>query len=426
MTIGNVGAGSGSSKVDGNRWTKGTDSSGAVYRPVNVEEGQGLNRNVSGASSTAPVEQVTPVTPNTEKKEAPKPPERISRQISEADISDQLIKLQLPLTKDNRSLVMTMLQQGIPVSRNNFDLIASIKNGASGHANDVVSAAIATSKGLAETPRAVDILSGFLNQNSTLSKQLIVMREAMQELLSGVKFQEGILSRGLSTGLASVLADLDRQLKKLAQVATDKDLALSQLNRGSLLTDLMTLSGFLNGINEKFIEGKSNAKELGQQINRLRARISGFTESLTSQAIISKDSESMQISPTDKFAYWQVPNPLAIGKDIDILIRKDPTKKKGVIDEQKTRMVMRLETEELGEIAITMDIHDHKIWYIFNTDRQATLRYIAELEKNLRERMEAINYSTMTIRTSRQKVDLKKLLIPVFNLDRISRISAEI
>ena len=51
MALGNVGAGAGSSKVDGNRWTKSTDSGGAVYRPVNVEEGQGLNRNIGGTSS---------------------------------------------------------------------------------------------------------------------------------------------------------------------------------------------------------------------------------------------------------------------------------------------------------------------------------------------------------------------------------------
>lgn len=427
MSVGKVNAGSGASRVDANRVIKNADGTSGVYKPVNVEEGQGLNRNVSSAASANATEAVTPVKAPapTDKKETPAPPDRISRQMTNADVAEHLIKLQKPVTAENKQTVLAMLQHGLAVSEDNFSLMARLKNGSSGQANDISTAALVTSKGLSDIPRTVDMLSTFLNQSNPLSSQMLNMREAIQSLVSGLKMQDGLISKGLSIGLASVLADLDRQLKKLSQLATETGLELSKLSRGNLIKDLTTLSGFLSGLEEKLLNGQSNAKGVQQPLEELQSYISKFVETLVSQAVLSKESQSFQATPTEKFAYWQIPNPLAKGKDIDILIRKDPAKK-GVLDPAKTRMVLRLDTPDIGELAINMDIMDQKIWYLFHTDRLSTQRYIAELEKNLKERMEAINYKTMAVRTVKKKLDIKKLLMPIFNLDSISRINAEI
>ena len=50
---------------------------------------------------------------------------------------------------------------------------------------------------------------------------------------------------------------------------------------------------------------------------------------------------------------------------------------------------------------------------------------INDLSVDLKERMSALNFRLVRFRTLAKPLDLKKLLMPTFNLDKLTRIVAE-
>ena len=238
-------------------------------------------------------------------------------------------------------------------------------------------------------------------------------------------FQE-LFSQGLFTGMSSIISQLDEKLQKLNKKFGQGENNLHIFDRNETLKEFQALLGFLKGAEERVTAGRQNVGPLKDAFKELQGLTKGFIESVTAQAILSMDAEKAQMSLDEKFGYWQIPNPFGNKKNIDILIRKDPRQKKDKFDPKKTRIVLKFETEDLGEITVIMDILDKKIWYTFHVERYDTEKNIMEMQKDLLERMEAQDYKTMGIQRVRRKVDIKKMLLPTFDLNSISRVSAEV
>ena len=87
---------------------------------------------------------------------------------------------------------------------------------------------------------------------------------------------------------------------------------------------------------------------------------------------------------------------------------------------------MRLETEDIGELGIVVEIVDKKVWYVFHTPSGETRHLIGELTPWLRDRMLAQNFTLVGVQTVPKRLDVKRMLLPTVNLNTISRVQTEV
>ena len=189
-----------------------------------------------------------------------------------------------------------------------------------------------------------------------------------------------------------------------------------------------TIAGFIAGFQEKLKQSNPKiADRIQGEISNLQESIGQLIENLVSQSIISKSSVTSNIG-FDEFSYWQIPNPMGTRKHpIEILIKKDPqSDKKRKFNPEKTKIVVKCDTEDLGELAIVVEISGQKVWYMFYTENSQTKALIAQNTKELKNKLAAQNYELQGVRTLPKKLNVKKLLLPTINLDKLSKINAEI
>ena len=101
----------------------------------------------------------------------------------------------------------------------------------------------------------------------------------------------------------------------------------SELSRGGLIKDFKALYEFIGGLRQKMSqEGMTSALErFLKSSTALQGGISGFLESLTSQAIMS-EQVAQQVG-NDRFGYWQFPNPWMQGQRDGTSRKKRPSEK---------------------------------------------------------------------------------------------------
>lgn len=396
-----------------------------VEKPFSVEGSPAVGRNagVESAPKAAPAAPAAPVkTPTEVPKQGATP--SFSRPMSETDIVDLLFKLQQPPTSDNKKSVATLLKYGLPVSSENFDSLAQLVKGKT-PSNSTESAVISLLKGVADVPKSVDILSSFLSNPAQVGKLMDQVQQSMQKLQTQLILQRATMEPPLYMGIQSVIANLDDQLKKLMHKTQDNELSLTQLNRKGVFQDFKLFADFLGGLDSKLSAEDVNNAQLKQSIQRLKENMTQMLDNIASQAILSKESKTTK-SGQDLFAYWQVPNPFSTApKTIELLIKKDP-QKKGGLNPGKTRIVLKFNTDDLGDMAVTVDIENQKVWYLFHTDRVEVKGLILKLTPELKDRMEALNYTLAGVQAIEKKLDIKQLLLPTLNLDNLSRVSTEI
>ncbi len=401
------------------------DDGAGVKKPFSIEEAQGINKHVGAASPVDQAAKVSQTHQNNAKNTVSNPPrETIARPISRTDIIDQLVKLQKAPTQHNIEMITTILQFGLEASTQNFDTIQTLMKGRKS-ANALESSVISLSKGLGETPRSVDIVSQFLNKQLQISQQLQQLQGSMSQFQLAMNLNSGLFNSGFLANFGAILGELDGTLKKLNKSGTNPT-DLNGLSRGQLISDFKSLYEFLGGLQQKIAPqpGQSVAQFMSASSN-LQSTISGFLESLTSHAIMSE-----QVGANlggDRFGYWQIPNPMGIKQPpIELLIRKDPLKKKTAYNENKTRIIVKLDTPDLGELAVSLDILDKKVWMQVNAERASTRQLAVRWINDLKFQLAAKDYELIALQTSEQKLDIKQLLAPRLNLDMLSRISTEV
>ena len=161
------------------------------------------------------------------------------------------------------------------------------------------------------------------------------------------------------------------------------------------------------------------------RLEDLKTELSNFLQSLSLHSILSTDNESAKNLINDRFYYWQLPNPVEESPStMELLIQKD--EKGNNINENKTKIIMKLDTQALGSLGIILEIVDRKLWYTFQSESTNTRAYLNYLSADLRDRMLALNYQLIGFKTTAKRLDTKKYLIPKFNLDNLSRVRTEI
>ena len=397
-----------------------------VKQTTSAEETSATSRNVK--TQTAPESSAAQAADSAPAAPPPAPASAqaasAARPMSMSDIVDQLLSHNIPNTPDNKQMASFMMEHGLELSQENFtDLFKMLK----GNKNpaQLESAVISLSKGLTGSSKSVEVLSQFLTNSPQLSPQIQELRTMLAQFQSQLTSGPNLLNPGLTASLLSIVSDMDDTFKKLNKKATEGNVGLADMKKGALLKDIKAFEQFLGGL-EKQLAGNPQAEAMRNQMAKMRQELSEMMNSLTSQSILSKDSARQPLGTDDKFAYWQIPNPLTKESNMELLIRKDPQRKKGALDPKKTRIILKMETPDLGEISIIIDVLENRVWYIFNTSSEETKAFITKMNNDLKQRMAQANFQLSGMQAIQKRLDIRKYILPTLNLDSVMRIHHEV
>lgn len=401
---------------------------GKVNNSTPIEESQIRQFAIDTVNQNTPAAPVVPAAP-ADKAQKPTStlPENRHSPLNDRDLSELALQVRKAPTSQIKQVLATMIQHGVAVTPEAVDVIDTLARGAK-KGNAIDSAVIAYSKEVPSS-RAVSVLASFFGDQSQFAGKLEKLTTQMMQFRALSASLSRVLDSGLNTGLQAVLSEMTEQLAGFQKKNRDGVSDALKLSHPELFKDLKTLFEFLGGVDKKAEKSPGNLSDVArmrQRISDLKESISEALDGLVTQAILSRSSEGKR-SDADSYLFWQVPNPLTTkASTVDILVKKD-TKDPKSVDMQKTRVILRFETPELGEVTIIMDLRDNKIWYVFQTASGETKRYVAELSADLNDRMKSLNYEVVGLQTviKQKKLDLREFLLPVFDLDKIHRIVTE-
>lgn len=352
-------------------------------------------------------------------------PQQKTWPVSVKDLNQLMVQQNVPNTPLNKSLAMFMLQHGVELSAENFEKLHKLTKGRTDK-SALESAVLSLAKGLGDAEKSVDFLYPFLSSQGKTAETISQFMQAMSKFQGDLNQTIG-LNPSVIGGLASILSELDDEFKKLLKRAQGDKLDLAAFRRGGLTKDLYSLHQLMGGLEGKLAQKMDDKTKL--MLARFKKDISGLLGNFSSQAILSKSSEKQSIKVLEEFAYWQIPN--ILGEDpananVDILIKKDPLKKGTEINPSKTKIVVRLDTPDLGEVSVNMVIMDRKIWYTFFAEKESTSKLINSFQKELKDMTEAIGKDAAGFQVQRKKHDVKNQLLQRLNLDEYTRVHMQV
>ena len=333
---------------------------------------------------------------------------------------DLLLNLKMPPTKGNKEALMGLLKFGLEASRQNIQLIEQLKTGLHSKSS-LDSILLAKKKGFEGSTKGVQALDTFLTKNTNISKQLKALILQISKTQVAIKSVENLFSSGLVSGIYSVISDLDKSLKKLQQMQSGKDI---NIDRVSLVKDLKTFSEFMTGLSSQLNQLDPAQLLFMNNVNNLQSKISAFLENMLSQVILSHHSASMGLTEALNYAYWQIPNPFFPDESIDLLVSQNSRKK--IDPDEKINIIMKLETPDLGELGIKLDIQDQKLWVVFHTTNGRVKHLIGKLVPDLKDQLGAYNYQIQRVQMLQKRLNIKEFLVPTTNLNNISRVQTEV
>ena len=351
----------------------------------------------------------------------------IARKMSMHDIVNQLFQYGVEASDDNRSLAVKMLLMGVELSRENLNKLFNLLKGHPSDSFMQEAAILVLKKGLDDSPVALKSLANFLRDNPQLAQQLRSMLSSMSALQTAIASGKHLLSASALAQLGAVLAQLDEMVSQLP-AALQKRKKGEAFSREELLGTLRLSKALLDGVRSQ-IAAKPPTEEGAYLTNQLMAAakdMQNVSESLMTHAVLSRPSEQTDTAIKDQYAYWQIPNTLAEKpKTIELLIKRDMTRPRAAINPKKTKIILKTETAELGELGVEMNVEDDTLDIKFNTPEDTITFFIKAHMEDLQKRMAAQNYKTKSIQVVRTHMDVKQFIIPMLDLDDLRRVQTE-
>lgn len=351
----------------------------------------------------------------------PKAPE-IARRMSLRDVVSQLVTLGVPTTEENRSLAVKMLMHGLELSKENLGKIMTLLKGLPGNSANQEAAVLAMLKGFDGEPGIVQLLAPILARNPGLAKVLANLSAQMSQISALMQSGQNLLQPGLASQLLSLMSGFSSMVSDLPRKLRED----GKLSGKELLDSLRGLKGLVDG-SLKQVSNQQDPKSslLMQQLKGLSDQMEHAIAQLTTQAVLSKPSDRTDQALPDKFAYWNIPNSMGTPpRDAEILIKRDANKK-NKINPKNTKVIVKLETEELGELGIEMDVNEDNVAFQFNTLNDETKTLIMAQMEELRRKLELRNYKTKIIKVVKKSLNTKEYLMPSLDLDNLMRVQTE-
>jgi len=360
-----------------------------------------------------------------------KPFPTIARRMTPRDVVNQLLLLGVRPSSENRSLATKMLMYGLELSKENFDALENLLKGLPKTPSTEKAAILMITKGLNSRAGAQG-LAEFLEKNPELGKQLLNMLQASSDVRGALNISTGTLSSALVTQLSAMLTSLDGFVTLLPKEFRDKvQKGTGFFNNAEVLTNIRAVRALVSGIARQVAETNpeqtAGANNLLSALGNLAKAAKDVSQNLIVQAILSRPDGREDAAMSDKFAYWQIPNTMAgVPQTIELLLEKDKKNKYRSVNPRRTKLVLKTETEALGEISAEVDVEEDKLDFKFNTNDENIRKLISANVEELRRKMESYSYKTKSIRVIKRNLDVKKLLIPTLDLNDLTRVQTEV
>ena len=348
-----------------------------------------------------------------------------TRKLTSEDLNKTLLQNGIQPSTETKEMASLMMKYGVELSRENFDQLLKLTSGRR-DSSSMESAIIAKSKGLPESS-VMDGVKGLLFDQQHIASQAKAFQDVVQNFSKSINSFKN-LDSSLMSGLSALMNEFSDELKKLIKKDAQLGTQLAGFRRGGLTKDLFSLMMLFQGVESKYV-GDKRYNAFLKDVANMKQSTQRLLSNLMAQQVISKSAKTQLADVMENFAFWQIPNLMAKNPEdskIDILIKKEGKRKKETINPKKTKIILNIETPDLGVVTIILTIIDNKIWYVFNSENEATVKHLATLQNDLKERMETKQYVLAGFQTIKKRVDIKKYMLPTFDLDAIKRIDAEI
>ena len=300
--------------------------------------------------------------------------------ISESDLVLNLENIKVPATKENVNMAKTMVEFGIPLSRENMSQMGKALEGDSFKSQfSMTAAGFLKANSIPLSRENVTVLAWFLEQNPRLGEQLFNVQQYFREILQRDSKNQRI--RAFSSLLERYIIESGRKenmeavLLRLAEEAGIKK-----------AKDPEDLAKYT----EKLAKGISGDAEENGLIEKAVALMKGLGENFAAQRMLNLQ----QKNPGSEVYYMQVPIKL---RDENLTAELKITRRKGQAKEKTTesesfRIEFTVDTENLGRISFSVDIAGDIINLEVGTDSPEAGKYIKERMGRLTERLTGIPY----------------------------------
>jgi len=314
-----------------------------------------------------------------------------------------------------------MLQYGVEVSRANFVKLLGMMQGTDMGQNIQQAALALLMKGI-DSPEALKILSNYFAQNPQLAAQILSMQESIGNLLNAFQINQA-LDPGLVAALSALLAQFDELLRRLPE--NYKFSENSSVSRESLVNDVRALKSLLEGVgNNTQLEQGAENEVLAANLREATNKLDQVLQNLVSQAIMSKGSDRSEVN----YQYYQIPNSLAVPpQNMEIIVKRDGTGDKSIIDPENTQIIMSMETKNMGKLTIVMRVKGKKIGFLVNTQNEEARNLIIRESGDIKSKLLDRNYITegFHVGVNPTLCNIRPYLIPLIGIEDLLRISVE-
>ncbi|MDR1453045.1 MAG: flagellar hook-length control protein FliK [Candidatus Margulisbacteria bacterium] len=399
---------------------------GQINRSGDVAQTGGVkgSQRVQKALDSAAVEDA-------KQQQAVKPFPTIARRMTPRDIVNQLLQLGIRPSQENRSRATKMLMYGLELSAENFDTLETLLGGLPKTASTEQAAILMITKGL-NSRAGAQSLAAFLEQNPELGKQLLELLAASTQARGALSVTGGLLSPQLSNQLAAMLASLDGFVSLLPKDFKDKlQKGSGFFNNAEVLTNMRAVRALISGVSKQAADAMPEktpaANNLLSALGKLGAAAKDVSQNLIVQAILSRPTGREDQAQSEKFAYWQIPNSMGTPpQTVELLLEKDKKEKYRRINPRRTKLVLKTESEALGEISAEVEVENDNLDFKFNTNSEEIRKLINANVDELRKKMETFSYKTKTVRVVKRNLDVKKFLIPTLDFNNLTRVQTEV
>lgn len=349
--------------------------------------------------------------------------QQIAKAFTVEDLKQLLTNQQIQNTDFNVKLATMMLRYGVEVSKTNFNKVMNMISGTDKSVTSQEAAILLLMKGT-DSPEAAKLLATFLKENPQLAAQLLNVSANIADLQAALSMAQGVLPNEMQQALSAMIAQFGENINGLPKKF--KFSGDNSTGRTELLNDLRALRALLSGVQDKAsLPDTAEGQIVQSNMNSMMESLDKAIANVVSQSFLSKQTGKADVN----YSYYQIPNSMVNPpQTAEIIIKRENKEGGKKIDPKNTQIIMSLDTSTLGRIAISMDVKDKKVEFIFNTQNKDTKDIIVKEYANLISALADNDFiaQKVQVNVNPSMCAIKPYLIPFLGIEDLMRIDLSV
>jgi hypothetical protein len=342
----------------------------------------------------------------------------VARQFTAADLKQLLISQNIADSELNEKLATSMLRYGLEVSKANFTKLAAMV-GTDPSQTAQEASILLLMKGI-ESPAAAKALTKFLSENPQLAAQLLSLKGNISDLISALAMGKGIMNDQMLAQMIAVLAQFDKELDSVP--GKYKFSGKGSMGRSELSSGLRAMKALLDGLpGKQNLPDSAEGQIIESNINATSNRLDQMIQNVISQAMLSKQTPKEAVN----YSYYQIPNALVKPPTtVDMIIKRSVKEGGKKIDPADTQIIMSIDTQNMGRVAVKMSIKGKNVEFLFNTLNDEVKSFIAGNAKELAGAVSKKDFSVpkIQVNVNPSMCAIKPFLIPFLGIEDLMKI----